>query len=62
MSEKYIIYGESDGMREDLKDERGEQTVKEEVERLNSLDDGIDYGYRKAGSLKPDNPQSNRLY
>lgn len=62
MREKYIIYGESDGMREDFKSERGEETVKEEVERLNQLDDGIKYGYRKAGSLKPEKPQTNRLY
>lgn len=62
MREKYIIYGESDGMREDYKQERGEKTVKEEVERLNSLDDGIDYGYRKVNQSKPKNPQSNRFY
>lgn len=62
MREKYIIYGEKNGRREDFKDERGEQTVKEEVERLNSLDDGIDYGYRKVNQSKPENPQANRLY
>lgn len=62
MREKYIIFGEKNGRREDFKDERGLQTVKEEVERLNKVDDGIDYGYRKAGSLKPENPQANRLY
>lgn len=62
MREKYVIFGESDGMREDYKTERGKQTVKEEVKRLNSLEDGITYGYRKAGCLKPEKPQSNRLY
>jgi len=62
MREKFIIFGESDGMREDFKSERGEETVKEEVERLNNLDDGIKYDYRKAGSLKPKQPQANRLY
>lgn len=62
MREKYIIYGEKNGMREDYKDERGEETVKEEVKRLNQLDDGIDYGYRKKNQVKPENPQSNRLY
>jgi len=62
MREKFIIFGESDGMREDYKTERGEETVKEEVERLNNLDDGITYGYREVNKLKPENPQANRLY
>lgn len=62
MREKYIIYGEKNGRREDYKPERGEEAVKEEVKRLNDVDDGIKYGYRKVNHSKPKNPQSNRFY
>lgn len=62
MSEKYIIYGEKNGRKEDFKPVRGEKTVKEEVKRLNQVDDGISYGYRQVNHLKPVNPQTNRMY
>jgi hypothetical protein len=62
MREKYIIYGEKNGRREDYKSERGEETVKEEVKRLNQVDDGVTYGYRQVNQVKPKNPQTNRFY
>lgn len=49
-------------MREDYKTERGLETVKEEVERLNDVDDGITYDYREVNQSKPKTPQSNRFY
>jgi len=62
IKDKFIIFQEKQGLREDYKTEIGIETVKEEVKRLNNLDDGIEYGYRKQNRLKPEEPQSNRLY
>lgn len=59
---KYVIYREKYGVREDYKTVRGKKTVKEEVKRLNHIDDGVSYGYRKFNQPKPKNKQANRMF
>jgi len=63
MMEEFVIYAEDKvtGERRDYDTVKGETTAQEEVERLNQVPDGKNYGYRNRNGLGPENPQLRRL-
>jgi len=52
--DKYNIYGHKDGMKKLYTTEYGLETVREEVERLNDIDDGISYTFEHQNKCKPE--------